>query len=299
MRRLPWTDAEVAALRAGGTALPGRTAEAIKSKRRELGLLLRDARPTWTAAELDALRTGMKSLPGRTADAVKCMRKCLGLRVRGPQRPWSEVELAALQSGAIEIAGRTPASLRCRRKSMYLPSLGRRAWSPEEVALLKAGHREIAGRTEGAVRQRMRKLELVEGRGSRWRWTGVEIALLRSGEVALEGRSRRAVNQKRDQLGLVLPTSRAIIVRPNDRTGSVLAAASPQAPGRILIQRIQRLLPTWMDAGLKAEVLSEATLLALEEGLSPEEAVRRATPQVRRFVGEMARHRPIDTCFFL
>jgi hypothetical protein len=64
-----YTEAEVAAIRAGVMHLPGRSYAAIKSKRIRMGL--NDRPLPFTAAEVAEIKAGATDLPGRTRSAMK------------------------------------------------------------------------------------------------------------------------------------------------------------------------------------------------------------------------------------
>ncbi|UIY44118.1 hypothetical protein [Methylobacterium radiotolerans] len=79
--------------------------------------------------------------------------------------------------------------------------------------------------------------------------------------------------------------------------GSVLAAASVDAPGRELLARILDLAPR-CDAGLREEIVSEAVLAVLDGGCI-ETALQAARQKVFREASRFYQAKPLQDCYWL
>jgi hypothetical protein len=127
-----WAEAEDAAVRAGSWDIPGRSRQAIRSRRVRLGVARENKmswnRILWTEEEDEAIRDGATSLPGRTDAAVKVRRLSLGIKFQEREKgdPWTDHDIAYLKEHVkvtpyakiAEVLGRTPAAVSQKASSL-------------------------------------------------------------------------------------------------------------------------------------------------------------------------------------
>lgn len=205
----------------------GRTAGAVRSRRRSLGLDLRQPqfRP-WTPAEEKRLGTksdaAVAKLLGRPERGVQLRRQSLGIpcfREASVHRPWTAEESRLLGTMPDrELArrlGRSLANIQHRRHLQGIPNPAplRRAWTPEDDQLLATKPAEEAarllGRSVAAIEQRRHLKGIPNPAPKRRFWTPAEVTLLGKSpdqEIAeLLGCPVRAVATKRAALGIRAP----------------------------------------------------------------------------------------------
>lgn len=161
----PWTPVEDDLIRAGIMELPGRTQQAVFTRRKKVGVARKQGAWTaWLASEDAAIMAGARTVPGRTYAAVLSRRSTLGMDRRGS---WTAEEDGLLRAGAMRLPGRTAVAVRGRRCRLRIHS--RPFWSDAENALLRAGAKELPGRTSASVKHQRYKLGLTTPRATRMR----------------------------------------------------------------------------------------------------------------------------------
>jgi hypothetical protein len=225
----------------------------------------------WTPEEIAAVRAGAKHLPGRSNGAIRTLRLRLRVQV-GDERAYSQAELTALMAGARTLPGRNGGAVFQKRKKLGLTGPGARPWSPEERTAVEAGAMAVPGRSYNAV-IKFRQEHGLSAKFPRFRpWTPDEVRLLDAGE-APPARSEDEIRLGRlTRIGLAPRPVPGVPVRP-----------APRNPEHDRMARLYALVPPASGDPTRAEIVSEAMLLILEEGLTDQEAVREARRRLRRF----------------
>lgn len=91
---------------------------------------------------------------------------------------------------------------------------------------------------------------------------------------------------------------RAKKVEPAFPTGSVLATASPRAPGYALLASVTLAVPQHLPEDFRQDVIGEALMLC-SQGMELEGAVAQATKKVRKDSAMLRYAKSIDDCFWL
>ncbi len=205
----------------------GRTAGAVRSRRRALGLDLRQPRfKRWTSTEEKLLGTkpdaAVSQMLGRPERGVQRHRQSLGIACfhdAAAQRPWTSEEDQLLGTvpdrDLAHQLGRTLATVQHRRhiKGIPNPAPLRRAWTPKEDQLLGTKPdvelARLLGRPVRAVERRRHLQGIPNPSPERKFWTPEEVALLGKApdeEIAvLLGCSVRTVATKRARLRIPAP----------------------------------------------------------------------------------------------
>lgn len=220
----------------------GRSADAVVSRRRALGIMRRRAVRGWSRREDDLLRAATAArLPatviaprlGRPVEQVRNRRRILGL-ARAGYAPYAAEEDRAIReawSASVDLValatrlGRSPDAVRIRARELKLVrSASRARWQDSEDAAIRDGYdsgltcaemaKELSGRTAEAIAARARKLGLTTyGR----HWTRREDEMLRRAAATMTigqstrwlGRTPEALRQRSRHLGITSPVADA------------------------------------------------------------------------------------------